>query len=61
MFIPEICGGVRQRTDVVENLAAEGKGVLVERLYWRGWWVPSGNRICTVTYWPGSDGFTSRS
>ena len=31
------------------------------RLYWRGWWTPSGMSTLTVTYWPGSELLTSRS
>src|SRR3954467_4067783 len=31
------------------------------RLYCRGWRTPSGIGTCTVTYWPGSEVFTSRS
>jgi hypothetical protein len=31
------------------------------RLYCRGWCTPSGICTFTVTYWPGSEVFTSRS
>ena len=48
------------RTRLTENWRCSPSSALV-RLYCRGWRTPSGMGTWTVTYWPGSDVFTSRS